>query len=220
MSADERTLVAQLLRPHPFDLADLATGCLRYVLTPLVGMAVGALLYIPLGSLFIATVHPRVTFWSCLAVGLIAGVVFLYRDATSGRSLFRDPFEQLVMRDLAAGEVEVLSCTATGAVAVEGTTEQAPGIFLAIEDGELLFLHGAYLKDVMGGARPPFPAAAFDLIRLPHSDLTLRVEPTGEAFAFSRMRRALDAALEYLPDDAEVLPAALDTLEADLARLR
>ncbi|OPZ80964.1 MAG: hypothetical protein BWY76_03187 [bacterium ADurb.Bin429] len=124
------------------------------------------------------------------------------------------------MRDLAAGEVEILTATADGAVAVEGTVEHEPALFLRVAEGQLLFLQGHYLKDVMGGATPPFPSSAFNVIRLPHSAVTLRVEATGEAFAFSRMRRPLDAGLEYQPDDAEVIAASLDTLEADLARLK
>lgn len=220
MSADERVLVSQLLQPHPFDLSDLATGCLRFVLVPLAGIAVGGLVYVPIGPLLVNSVgNPTLVMGVCLALGFLASLWFLWRDAHSGRSRFRDPLEQAVMRDLAGGEVEIVAATATGAVAVEGTVEHDPGIFLDVEPGQLLFLQGAYLKDVMGGAHPPFPSTAFELVRLPHSRLTLRVDPGGEAFRFSRMRRPLDPSLEYLPDDAEVLGASLDSLEADLARM-
>lgn len=222
MSADERVLVSQLLQPHAFDLADLATGCLRFVIVPLTGVAIGALVYLPLGPLLLtyASLDPRITIAICLFLGFVASLIFLWRDAVSGRSRFRDSFEQQVMLDLADGEIEVFSGTATQAVAVEGSVDHDPGVFLNVEEGYLLYLQGGYLKDVMGGAKPPFPSEAFDIIRLPHADLTLRVEPTGAAFSFARMRPPLDPALEYLPDDAEVFPGALETLETDLAQLK
>jgi hypothetical protein len=220
MSADERVLVSQLLQPRPFDLSDLATGCLRFVIVPIAGIAVGGLVYVPISPLLVNYLAPNFTMSLCLALGFVGSIVFLWRDAQSGRSRFRDPLEHQVMQDLAGGEVEVLSATATQAIAVEGTVEHDPGIFLDVEPDTLLFLQGSYLKDVMGGARPPFPSTAFELVRLPHSHITLRVEPAGEPFRFARMRRPLDAALEYQPDDAELLPASLDTLEADLASLK
>jgi hypothetical protein len=119
------------------------------------------------------------------------------------------------------GQAEVLQCTVAGAIEVEEAEDEGPGYFLDVGEGQLLYLQGQYLLDYVVDAEngtSRFPNRAVEVVRLQGSGSVLGVSMNEEAFTPSRLRRRLEKG-ECLPEDGELIPATLATLEEDLRRL-
>ena len=83
--------------------------------------------------------------------------------------------------------------------------------------GQYLYEMAAKEEEAAGG-EPRFPNREIEVTRLPHSGRVVALRCLGEAFEPSRVRGPLPGD-EYLPEDGELVPARLATLDDDLRRL-
>jgi hypothetical protein len=149
-----------------------------------------------------------------LLAGAIAGFSLGLRSIIKERVDTLSPYGQDIRADL----VQDIHCIVADAVAVDPFDEEGTGFFLDVGDGQLLFLQGQYLDDLDEEGR--FPTRELFMVRAPHSGDILRLEHLGEVFEPSRSRGYLgEEREEYAPQDGEILPGRLETLDADLHRL-
>jgi hypothetical protein len=220
LTAEERARLERSL-PTP---GGGCSGCIRWFIASAGGPLAGMLAVAALGALLRIGERP---FFGALmlvgaALGLVCGIVLLHaekRSVSEARDRARAALEQ--------GQVEVLRCTVAEAVEVEEVEDEGPAFFLDVEDGQLLFLQGQYLYDLAAeepageeaAGRPPrFPNRQIEVARLPGSGEVLDLRCTGEPLRASRRRAPLTDD-EYVPEDGELIPARLQTLEEDLRRL-
>jgi hypothetical protein len=144
--------------------------------------------------------------------GFTIGIVILRKE----RGSFRQR-RASYRRDFEAGEVEILHCTATGALKVEEFEDEGPGFFLSVEDSKVLFLQGQYLFELDESRL--FPSSVFEVVRAPHSGLVLGVNCLGDAILPARTRGPFTDD-EYVPENGELLSATFNSLDADLINLK
>ena len=171
------------------------------------------------------------------AVGAVAGAVVLYRQDRSLREIGRRG-AAAGAADLASGLTEVLEAEVYDAVLVEEFEDEGPSAFLDVRDGQVLALHGQWLRDYLDiqgtsdseaeaadetgehgeAAAAPLPCRRLRISRTPHAGIVFGLECLGESFEPARVREPLTAE-EYWPDQVEVLPIQFDRLDAELRRL-
>jgi hypothetical protein len=212
MTAQEQAQVVNLLQVRPFEMIDLVSGCLRFVIIPLAGLGLGALLVIPVSMICRQLPDPllasRIGYTLCFLLGVGASVLYLLHDARQG-TRFRDPFERSVAEDLHAGIVEEQVSKVVDVMIIEADADNEPALILDLGDGNMLFLQGAYLKAKMMGSKPELPRSQVKLVRLPHTGLLLNVQGSGDVLVAAWKRGPLDPAKEYQPDDGEILNGSL-----------
>ena len=121
--------------------------------------------------------------------------------------------------------LEVLHCTAQDAVLLEEYEDEGLGYFLDVGNGQILFLQGQYLYDLVWGddwceqdeSRGVFPCTQFSLVRIPPSlGEPLDLQCSGQRFSPSRrITQNPDLSLP-IPYDGTVFSGSLSTLEQDL----
>lgn len=155
---------------------------------------------------------------------------------------------QVYQRDLENGQVEVWHCEVSRAVRLEEEGDEGPGFFLELASGQVLFLQGQYFDAFVNcdydldphlaerpeeqGVWPPpphtvsspnhldFPCRQFDLIYAPNSREVVGLVCLGPPIIGGPIHPPLYFlwGKEQYPNDGEILPVSLDTLDEDLAR--
>lgn len=201
--------------------AGAGPGFSRWFVALAGGPVAGMMLAGAIGALFGLTEGPimGVVILSGAALGLVGGVLSLRAE-----SRWTSEARQSDRQDLEDGQVEVLHCNVSDAVEVGEVEDDGPGFFLEVDDGQLLYLQGQHLIEFFAGEEQKaagelrFPNREIEVLRLPHSGRLLDLRCLGEYFELSRVRGPL-AQEEYLPEDGELVPAHLATLDEDLRRL-
>jgi hypothetical protein len=163
--------------------------------------------------------------------GIALGMMFKYRQKEK-LSLHGDPRQPIYILDLKADRVEVVRCKAVNAIELEEIEDEGSTFFLDLGDGDILFLQGRYLYDLVWSEdlgkededldelekKGKFPNREFNLVRALNSGGVLRIECLGKRF--SPFKRLDPEAFEApLPKDGEIFKGTLSTLEEDLKRL-
>jgi hypothetical protein len=150
-----------------------------------------------------------------LLLGFVGGFGVGIAVLRKGRAFFEQK-RAAYRRDLTTPEVEVLHCTATDAVKVEEVEDEGPGFFLQVEDSQLLYLQGQYLYELE--EKRLFPSSIFEITRARYSGLVLGISCLGDPI--SPRTRGPFTDDEYIPAAGELLTARLNSLDADLRRLK
>src|SRR5262245_34332813 len=123
-----------------------APGFSRWFIALLGGPMAGLMLAGAVGALIGLSERP--IFGTILlagaALGLVGGVLGGRGDArlaSAGRQTDR--------QDLEGGQVDALRCTVADAVELGKVEDEGPGFFLEVDDGQLLFLQGQYLIEMV-----------------------------------------------------------------------
>ncbi len=130
-------------------------------------------------------------------------------------------------RDLADAQVECLEVVTADVVELDPVGDNDPALCFQIAPGTLLLLQGQWLRepsiygapeneddpldDRLNGLPDPFsfPAAAFELVRLPHSGRVLSLKPAG-AYVHPRRVHGELLDLDRHPADSEILTGSLE----------
>jgi hypothetical protein len=194
-------------------IADLRESRVLYVVIALVSVPV-VLGFLALIAIFILPFVGGFSSLDRIDVYRFAGTIGLGITLLLGYLawLGRPRIGASLREDLRVGEVDVLHVHAFGARTAPGRV----GFFFDVGDGKLLFLRGSYLRNPVAEGR--FPNRYFTLIRLPVSEMTLRVEPHGEPIEAPQVADAEGIAWTSIPEGA-LVPGTLDGLAGAVAAL-
>jgi len=123
-------------------------------------------------------------------------------------------------RDLGEGQVDVLRVTASGYARCEAYEggDDWPACFVEIGPRKLLYLQGPYMRQALKDEA--FPSTEFEIIRWPHSNLTVSARTLSKTKAPSRPLANDEITDEecYVPEDTEVIEATWEEVPAELRR--
>jgi hypothetical protein len=146
---------------------------------------------------------------------IILGALIFTLGRRARRPRAGDMYRQALASAQECGEVEVLTCTVTEAVVIEGDGKQPALFVLDVGDGKLLVLQGLDVLELVMAGR--FPNTRFTVVRLPAREDILAVETQGEHLKPSHTRSPLTAA-EFFPGACVVLDGTLAELDTVLKR--